>query len=303
MHGSAKNLTVSPERCTVLDARERSKIYQEGDIRRKCRRRRPRRQGDDRQACLQARAGQPQRRLHRQGGQWTALAAQTCPAEFRKARLRLPGRGLPGGQIRAPCKIKKLTVGPANQLVQTAQNPDFVQLQEQGYPTYVASPGYSITNGIITTSGSISQVEYLRHGDQHRVKTGFPTTTAYVDGLQREPEAPSAVGDLKQQGDLINTPVSRKRRSSAANNHYDRHTGTAGPGSLIKVKLAGPEIRYRRDDRARQHRVRPVRQGRQAGRQQAQGCRQQAADQADVPEPVISPPPEGRAPVQAGPEP
>jgi len=54
-----------------------------------------------------------------------------------------PAAGLAGGTIRAT-KIGKLRVLPANVLVQTAQNPDFVQLDTQGYPTYAVSPGYSL---------------------------------------------------------------------------------------------------------------------------------------------------------------
>ena len=93
-----------------------------------------------------------------------------------------PAAGDLGGQIRAE-SIKKLTVRPANQLVQTAQNPDFVQLQEQGYPTYVASPGYSITNAVITTSGSIGQVNIAGTQLNTEIKTGFDYT-AYTDGLE-----------------------------------------------------------------------------------------------------------------------
>jgi hypothetical protein len=137
-----------------------------------------------------------------------------------------PAAGFLGGQIRAK-RIKKLTVRPANTLVQTAQDPDDIQLQGQGYPTYVTSPGYSITNGVITTSGSISQVSITGSQLNTEIKTGFDYT-AYVNGL--EPVRNASAIALKQKGDLINSPVSASFR--AANNHYDRRTGTAGPGTI-----------------------------------------------------------------------
>jgi hypothetical protein len=150
-----------------------------------------------------------------------------------KGSTGYPAAGDLGGQIKA-ARIKKLTVKPANQLVQTAQNPDYVQLQEQGYPTYVPSPGYSITNGIITTSGSISQVSISGTQINTEIKTGFDYI-AYLNGLEGTRNA-SSIGLLKQKGDLINTPVSASFR--AANNHYSNRTGTAGPGA-ITVSLKG----------------------------------------------------------------
>jgi hypothetical protein len=138
-----------------------------------------------------------------------------------------PAAGDLGGQVRAR-RIKKLTVKPANQLVQTAQNPDFVQLQEQGYPTYVASPGYSLTNAVITTAGSIGEADIFGSQLNTEIKTGFDYT-AYANGLEGVRNA-SVVAALKQKGDLVNSPVSASFR--AANNHYDRRTGTAGPGTI-----------------------------------------------------------------------
>jgi hypothetical protein len=144
-----------------------------------------------------------------------------------------PAAGYLGGQIRA-ARIKKLTVRPANQLVQTAQNPDFVQLQEQGYPTYVASPGYSITNGLITTSGSIGTASITGSQINTEIKTGFDFS-AYVAGLQGVRNA-SSIGKITQKGDLINSPVSAS--FAPANNHYNRRTGKAGPG-VITVRQIG----------------------------------------------------------------
>jgi hypothetical protein len=145
-----------------------------------------------------------------------------------KGSTGYPAAGDLGGEIRAK-KIKKLTIKPANELVQTAQNPDFVQLQLQGYPTEVASPGYAITNGVITTSGSISKVSITGTELNTEIKTGFDYTS-YLAGLQGTRNA-SHIAALKQKGDQINSVSSATYE--AANNVYDRSTGTAGPGHIF----------------------------------------------------------------------
>jgi len=138
-----------------------------------------------------------------------------------------PAAGLSGGTIRAT-KIKKLTVKPANVLVQTAQNPLYVQLQEQGYPTYAASPGYSLTNAVVTTSGSINQVNVVGTQLNSEIKTGFDYS-AYVAGLEGTRGA-SRISALKARGDLINSVASASFRP--ANNHYSHSTGVRGNGEI-----------------------------------------------------------------------
>jgi hypothetical protein len=138
-----------------------------------------------------------------------------------------PASGDLGATISAT-HIKKLVVKPANQLVQTAQNPEFVQLTEQGYPTYVASPGYSLTNAVVATSGSIDNVQVKGSLISTEIKTGFDYPS-FIAGLQGT-RAPSRIGRLKVTGDLINSDISATFRP--AKNHYNRTTGTAGPGSI-----------------------------------------------------------------------
>jgi len=138
-----------------------------------------------------------------------------------------PADGLSGGTIRAT-KIDKLTVKPANVLVQTAQNPQFVQLNEQGYPSYAASPGYSLTNAVITTSGSINQVELGGTQLNSEIKTGFDYS-AYLAGLEGTRGA-SRISKLEVRGDLVNTVASASFRP--ANHHYSHTTGTAGNGEI-----------------------------------------------------------------------
>jgi hypothetical protein len=145
-----------------------------------------------------------------------------------------PAAGLSGGTIRAT-SIGKLRVLPANVLVQTAQNPDFVQLVTQGYPTYAVSPGYSLTNATITTPGSINNVGVVGTELNSEVKTGFDYT-AYLAGLEGT-RAASSIGRLHLRGDQVNSVSSASFRP--ANNHYNQKTGTAGPGSITAQVLGG----------------------------------------------------------------
>jgi hypothetical protein len=144
-----------------------------------------------------------------------------------------PAGGFLGGQIRA-ASIKKLNVGQANVQVQTAQNPNYVQLQEQGFPTYVTSTGNAVTNVIVTTSGSISQANVAGISTNSEIKTGFDLTS-FNAGLEGTRSA-SAIEALTVNGDLNNSVDSATFRP--ANNHYDKKTGIAGPG-VINVRFTG----------------------------------------------------------------
>jgi hypothetical protein len=145
-----------------------------------------------------------------------------------------PAAGLAGGTIRAT-SIGKLKVLPANVLVQTAQNPDFVQLGIQGYPTYAVSPGYSLTNATIITTGSIGSTSVVGTQLNSEIKTGFDYT-AYVDGLEGTRGA-SQIAKLEQRGDLVNSDGSAS--FIPANNHYAHGTGTAGPGEITAHFVGG----------------------------------------------------------------
>ena len=144
-----------------------------------------------------------------------------------------PAAGLSGGTVRAS-SIGKLTVGASNVFVETATNPDFVQLGIQGYPTYAVLPGYNLTNATIVTSGSIGTVNVQGTQLNSEVKTGFDYQ-AYVQGLEGTRNA-SQIKLYHQRGDLVNSDVSASVRP--ANNHYNKATNTNGPGS-ITLKRAG----------------------------------------------------------------
>ena len=138
-----------------------------------------------------------------------------------------PAAGDLGGTITAT-QIDQLVVGPANTLATTAQNPELVQLSEPGWPTYATTPGNALTNAVITTSGSINQADIGGNLLNTEIKTGFDYAS-FVAGLEGT-RAASKIGRLRVKGDLINSAISATFR--AANNHYNRATGTAGNGSI-----------------------------------------------------------------------
>jgi hypothetical protein len=147
-----------------------------------------------------------------------------------------PAGGFLGGQIRAK-SIKKLTINQANVQVQTATNPDFVQLDEQGFPTYVATAGNAITNALITTSGSITTANVSGISLNSEIKTGFDLSS-FIDGLEGTRSA-SEIAALTASGDLINTVASASFRP--INNHYSKQAGVAGPGT-INVSFTGKKF-------------------------------------------------------------
>jgi hypothetical protein len=148
-----------------------------------------------------------------------------------------PAAGLSGGTIRAR-NIKKLSVKPANVLARTPQNPEDVQLQRQGYPTYAISPGYSLTNVAVTTTGSIGQVNVLGTQLNSEIKTGFDYS-AFLGGLQGTRSRASAIARLINKGDLVNSVASASFRP--ANNNYSHSTGTRGSGS-ITAQVTGQRV-------------------------------------------------------------
>jgi hypothetical protein len=144
-----------------------------------------------------------------------------------------PAHGLLGGTVNAT-RIRSLKVGPANYIVQTAQNPAFVQTQENGYPTiYLANPGTALTNSAITTDRGINSVKVVGNQVNSEIKTGF-NYQSYLAGLEATRNA-SRIARLQQRGDLVNAVDSatfRPAANSSKQNTYSYSTGTAGPGEI-----------------------------------------------------------------------
>jgi hypothetical protein len=138
-----------------------------------------------------------------------------------------PAQGYLGGQITAR-SIKSLRVNSPNVLVTTPQNPQFVQLKLQGWPTYASTPGDALTNAVITTSQSIGHVGIVGSQLNTEIKTGFDYSS-YVQGLEGT-RGSSHVRALRQRGDLISSIDSATVRPE--NNHYQHSTGIYGPGKI-----------------------------------------------------------------------
>ncbi len=181
------------------------------------------------------------RGLGNPSGVSTAITSsgQTLPATAygtTEGSTGYPAAGDLGGVVKAT-HIHKLDVGPANEFTQTAQNPEFVQSREQGFPYYQATPGYALSNAVISTEGSIDKAKIKGSLQNSEVKTGFDYT-AYVAGLQGTRGA-SRIGRLRVNGSLVNSAISAS--FIPAKNHYTRQTGIAGNGT-IRGRVTGSAL-------------------------------------------------------------
>ncbi len=138
-----------------------------------------------------------------------------------------PASGDLGGLVSAT-SIGSLVVGPANTLATTSQNVLYVQVDEPGFVTYATTPGYSLTNAIVATSGSINQVNVVGPLLNTEIKTGFDYPS-FVQG-QEGTRAGSKIKHLNVNGDLISSDISATVRP--VNNHYNRSTNLNGNGSI-----------------------------------------------------------------------
>lgn len=139
-----------------------------------------------------------------------------------------PASGLQGGLVTAS-RIGRVRVNAANSNLQTASNPDFVQLNRQGYTTYFARPGNALTSSAIVSSGSIGKTRIVGASVNSEVKGGFhyPSFAAGLEGTR----SPSRVGPVSVDGDLVNGIVSSTVRPGT-NNVYGNRPRIAGPGQI-----------------------------------------------------------------------
>lgn len=156
----------------------------------------------------------------------TALLLPETNYGVPQASTGYPTAYLLGGTVSAT-HINTLVVQPANVLVQTPSNPYYAQLYAPGYPTYITSPGYSLTNASIVVSGSIDQAAIFGSQLNSEVKTGFdyPSYVAGLEGTRGESKV-----HLKAEGDLISSVDSASFRP--VNGVYNAG-GTAGPGTIV----------------------------------------------------------------------
>ncbi|MDR3619597.1 MAG: hypothetical protein P4L85_09620 [Paludisphaera borealis] len=160
----------------------------------------------------------------------TATQTQLLPATnygIPAGSTGYPAAGDLGGVVRAR-NIRSIRAKAADVHLITAQNPDFVSLNQPGTPDYVVQPGTAMTNTAITTDGSINHVNVTGNLLNSEIKTGFNYQT-YLQGLQGTRRA-SRIASYKQNGDLVNSVVSATY--IPANGVYNQATGTAGRGQI-----------------------------------------------------------------------
>ncbi len=181
-------------------------------------------------------------------GDPTGLVLPQTNLGYNSARRGNFSYGLLGALITAK-SIGKIDAGPSNLTLQTAQNPDFIQLLRQGSTHYYTRPGNALTATAITTDGSIGSVNIVGNAQSSEIKTGF-NYQSYIAGLEGT-RAPSAIRNYRQRGDLIDSVISATYRTTdnvygdAANlDPLDPSVGAndvAGPGA-IRGQLLGKRV-------------------------------------------------------------
>jgi hypothetical protein len=146
--------------------------------------------------------------------------------------------GFLGGLVTAG-SIGQVQSGPANLVLQTPQDPDFIQ-SGLGRTRYFARPGTALTSAAITSAKSIGSVHIVGSSQNSEIKSGFdyPSFTAGLEGTR----APSKIRKFQQNGDLVDAVVSATYRPANQTygqlNAFGAVNDFAGPGT-IKGNLTG----------------------------------------------------------------
>lgn len=150
-----------------------------------------------------------------------------------------PSFGLLGGLIKAS-RIGSLEAAPANLILTTNQDPDFIQNQRTGSTTYFARPGNALTSAGIVAQDGIGRVNIVGNSQNSEIAAGFDYNS-YSAGLEGM-RIPSRINRFDQRGDLIDSVVAATYRPKdyvygnidAAGQTNDE----AGPG-LIRGRFQG----------------------------------------------------------------
>lgn len=170
----------------------------------------------------------PIRRLKFYRGLGSPVGAQPLPQNYgyNEAKAGYPSRGLLGGLVTAT-KIGKITAGPANLVLQTTQDPDYIQ-SRQGSTRFYSQPGYALTGAAITSAGSIQDINIIGSANASEIATGFDYPS-YVAGLEPV-RAPSKIGRIRMRGSLVDSVISATYRPQ--DSIYGNNDDVAGPGSI-----------------------------------------------------------------------
>jgi hypothetical protein len=147
--------------------------------------------------------------------------------------------GLQAGLVRGT-SIGHVVAAPANMVLQTTQDPDFIQSKRTGSTTFFARPGNAFTNSVIASAGSIGKVSVVGNLQSSEIKAGFDYSS-FLAGLEGT-RAKSRIGKLNLRGDLVDSVISSTYRPT--NNIYGdinsqgQTDDVAGPG-VIKGNQRG----------------------------------------------------------------
>lgn len=153
-------------------------------------------------------------------------------------RLGYPANGFRGGLVTSR-RIGSLEAGPADTILLTAQNPDFVQTERQGNTTYYPQPGNAFSSAAIVSTRGIDRVAVRGNVSNSEIKTGFdyPSYAAGLEGTRSR----SLIKNAAFHGDLVNGVVSSTyrpaRATTSATGIYGVRGSRKGPG-LIEGDLA-----------------------------------------------------------------
>lgn len=143
------------------------------------------------------------------------------------AQRGYPSFGLAGGTVTAR-QIGKVTVGAANLIRQTPQDPDIMQYRRQGSTLYFTRPGKALTNTAIVSSGSIGRTTVVGNTQASEVRSGFHYPS-YIAGLEPVRQR-SKIGRVRQRGDAVNSIVAATYRPT--DGVFDNGNDVAGPGTI-----------------------------------------------------------------------
>ncbi len=151
--------------------------------------------------------GGPIRRLKFLRGLGNPDGARPEPTQlgFPEDQAGYPRYGLLGGQV-AAARIRGIKGGPANLILQTTQDPDFIQEGRTNSTTFYARPGNTLTTAAITASGSIDNVNLVGNAQASEVRSGF-YFPSYVAGLEPTRRQGTNIGPYRQRGDLVDSVV------------------------------------------------------------------------------------------------
>jgi hypothetical protein len=146
-----------------------------------------------------------QLKFNRGQGDPTGVTTVDTSLGYNDAARGYASFGLLGGLVRAK-SIRKLGIAPANMILQTPQDPDFMQLDRKGSTKYLFRPGSAQTSAAIVASGSIGDVHIVGNSTNSQTAAGFDYTS-YTQGLEPTRQA-SRIRHYRQRGDLVDSVVS-----------------------------------------------------------------------------------------------